>query len=141
KVILNNDGLVKNGTAANLAYDNGLDVSALYQKSISERSFLKFGFNTKIKNSAGEIFSRGKFKNDFGFTMGFTGIIGKPGRFFDNSKCATLQEERRAEERDLKIKFNDLAIINQDTLIANIKKYKKLSTVVIGVPNPNYAKY
>src|SRR5207302_11074042 len=41
----------------------------------------------------------------------------------------------------LKIKFNDLAIINQDTLIANIKKYKKLSTVVIGVPNSNYAKY
>lgn len=141
KVILNNEGLVKNGTAANLNFGNGVDLSALYQKQTSERWFFKAGFDTKLKDNTATIFDGKNFKTEFGLSFGFTQIIRRPGMFFIDQTCADLQSERRKQENDLTYLWNQYAIIDSSALKGRITSYTAAATVKVGAENPDYLKY
>lgn len=141
KVILNNDGLVKNGTAVNLAVNNGINLSASYQKSYSDKSFYKMGFNTIVKDKIGDIFSNKRFKNEFSFSFGISQVIGNPGRFFLEKPCEELKEERTLFEEQLKNLFNNYSFSDTARLKDTLKRYEALTKIIPGTVDPNFSKY
>jgi len=124
KVILNNEGLVKNGTAANLTISDGVSLSALYQKSLGSSSFYKVGFGTKVKNNVNELFRQNSFRNDFTLSGGLTWVVGNPGRFFNVSDCQKLEKERKIQELVLKNDFTEYSRVDLATLTASVTQAK-----------------
>ncbi|MDB5025401.1 MAG: hypothetical protein JWP78_3156 [Mucilaginibacter sp.] len=121
KVILNDQGLIQNGTASSVDYSDGLNIAASYQKTTSPGSFLKFGFKTAVKDKFSTLYKGGKYQNEFTLNLGFTHILHNASRFFDAEDCENLKSLRKQYESKLLRKYNSYLNLDTAKMNAEIK--------------------